>query len=278
MPLIASAAAVIPRSDASRDTLSARRVDSTARCPTSFTDALISVMDEEVCSADAESASVFSDTCLIDAIICSIDDDVSSTAAASAAVFRATSSIDDAISDAEDDAFVDVRDISDAFSATPLIEETISFTVIAVCSVDSCWTRAPWLILTVAPAMSRMASATPSPVVLILPSISRRFDVIVLMAPPRSAISFSPLTAISCVRSPAAIRLAVADISEMGRAMPRSMKKYTSATAIRKLRPPTIRDHRRRLCVCCATASSLIAIRNTPIRFPSAPTRGITFS
>ena len=152
----------MPRSEASRETFSARRVDSTARCSTSFTDALISVMDDEVCSADAESASVFSDTCLIEAIICSIDDAVSSTAAASAAVFRATSSIDDAISDAEDDASVDVRDISAGVLGNAL--DRGDHLIHGHRGLFGRPPAGPWrpqLILTVAPAMSLMASATP---------------------------------------------------------------------------------------------------------------------
>jgi hypothetical protein len=69
MPLIASRAADIPVSPASRATVSASSADSRAFCRTSFTEALISVADDDVCSAEVERASVFSDTCRIDASV-----------------------------------------------------------------------------------------------------------------------------------------------------------------------------------------------------------------
>ncbi len=140
---LASAALAVPCSVASLEAFSASRADSTARCSTIFTEELISVTDDEVCSAETESVSVFSDTCLIEAIICSMDDAVSSTAAASALALRATSSIEDAICVADDDACTAAWDVSSAFSATPLFVATISFTTIAVCSVASCCTLAP---------------------------------------------------------------------------------------------------------------------------------------
>ena len=147
MPLIAASAAAIPRSEASCETLSARLADSPARCSTSFIEALISVSEEDVSSAEEESASVFSDTCRAEASISCMDDAVSSAIAESPFVLLAISPIEVAISATADDALVAEFDITSALSATPRMEATISSTVITVCSVASCWTRAPPLIL-----------------------------------------------------------------------------------------------------------------------------------
>jgi hypothetical protein len=98
--------------------------------------------------------------------------------------------------------------------ATPRIEATISFTVMAVCSVASCWPRAPRVIFCAAPVISLSASPRLVPVCMILPRISRRFRDMVLMAAPRVAISVLPSMTISCYRSPAAILPADLDVDD----------------------------------------------------------------
>ena len=153
---------------------------------------------------------------LTEAAISIIEDDVDSADAESSAVLSATSSIEAAISiiDEEEDSADAERDST--LSATSLIDAFISSIEDEVLSVISCWVWAPSVSFLELTAILSVAVATLIEASFTFASMFLRLETMVLMAAPSSPNSSLLLRSIDFVRSPRAIRVAVLTRYSMG--------------------------------------------------------------